>query len=170
MSRSFAAAWTVACHAPLPWDFPGKTAGVVCSRFLEGIFPTQWSNPGLLHCRFCRATWEEQRNKLLGYIVKKSNKLKPSLPTAFSWNVSVYTNFMYLFIKFFWMWTIFKVFIELVTVLLLFYVLVLWTKICGILAPPPGIESSPPILEGKVLTAGLQGKSILMLPPNDAFF
>ena len=29
------------------------------------------------------------------------------------------------------MWTIFKVFIELVTVLLLFYVLVLWTKICG---------------------------------------
>ena len=67
------------------------------------------------------------------------------------------------------MWTIFKVFIEFVTVLLLFYVLVLWTKICGILAPPPGIESSPPILEGKVLTAGLQGKSILMLPPNDAF-
>ena len=35
---------------------------------------------------------------------------------------------MYLFIKNFLMWTIFKVFIEFVTVLLLFYVLVLWTQ------------------------------------------
>ena len=31
--------------------------------------------------------------------------------------------------------TIFKVFLEVVTILLLFYVLVLWCEACGILAP-----------------------------------
>ena len=33
------------------WDFPGKSAGVDCHFLLQGIFPTQESNPGLLHCR-----------------------------------------------------------------------------------------------------------------------
>ena len=32
-------------------------------------------------------------------------------------------------------------------------------KACGILAPIPGIEPSPPALEGDVLTTGLPGKS-----------
>ena len=34
-----------------PWDFPGKDTGVGHHFFLQGIFPTQGSNPGLLHCR-----------------------------------------------------------------------------------------------------------------------
>ena len=34
-----------------PWDFPGKNAGVGCHALLQGIFPTQGSKPGLLHCR-----------------------------------------------------------------------------------------------------------------------
>ena len=33
-----------------PWDFPGKSAGVDCHFLLQGIFPSQESNPGLLHC------------------------------------------------------------------------------------------------------------------------
>ena len=32
-----------------PWDFPGKITGVGCHFFLQGIFPTQGSNPNLLH-------------------------------------------------------------------------------------------------------------------------
>ena len=32
-------------------DSPGKNAGVGCHAFLQGIFPTQGSNPGLPHCR-----------------------------------------------------------------------------------------------------------------------
>ena len=32
-----------------PWDFPGKTTGVGCHFLLQGIFPTQGSNPHLLH-------------------------------------------------------------------------------------------------------------------------
>ena len=34
-----------------PWDFPGKDTGVFCYFLLQGIFLTQGSNPGLLHCR-----------------------------------------------------------------------------------------------------------------------
>ena len=33
-----------------PWGSPGKNTGVGC-HFLQGIFLTQGSNPGLLHCR-----------------------------------------------------------------------------------------------------------------------
>ena len=32
-------------------DSPGKNTGVGCHFLLQGIFPTQGSNPGLLHCR-----------------------------------------------------------------------------------------------------------------------
>ena len=34
-----------------PWDFPDKDAGVGCRFLLQGIFPTQGLNPGLLHRR-----------------------------------------------------------------------------------------------------------------------
>ena len=32
-------------------DSPGKNTGVGCHALLQGIFPTQGSNPHLLHCR-----------------------------------------------------------------------------------------------------------------------
>ena len=35
-----------------PWDSPGKNTGVGCHALLEGIFPTQGSNPALPHCRW----------------------------------------------------------------------------------------------------------------------
>ena len=34
-----------------PWNSPGKNTGVGSHALLQGIFPTQGSNPGLLHCR-----------------------------------------------------------------------------------------------------------------------
>ena len=34
-----------------PWDSSGKNTGVDCHALLQGIFPTQGSNPGLPHCR-----------------------------------------------------------------------------------------------------------------------
>ena len=33
------------------WDFPGNSPGVDCHFLLQGIFPTQGLNLGLLHCR-----------------------------------------------------------------------------------------------------------------------
>jgi len=34
-----------------PWKSSGKNIGVGCHSLLQGIFPTQGSNPGLPHCR-----------------------------------------------------------------------------------------------------------------------
>ena len=34
-----------------PWDSPGKNTQVGCHFLLQGIFPTQGLNTGLLHCR-----------------------------------------------------------------------------------------------------------------------
>ena len=34
-----------------PWDSPDKNTGADCHSFLQRIFLTQGSNPGLLHCR-----------------------------------------------------------------------------------------------------------------------
>ena len=34
-----------------PWDSPGQNTGVVSLSLLQGIFPTQESNRGLLPCR-----------------------------------------------------------------------------------------------------------------------
>ena len=34
-----------------PWDSPGKNTGVGSHSLLQGIFPTQGLNAGLLHCR-----------------------------------------------------------------------------------------------------------------------
>ena len=34
------------------WNSPGQNTGVDSLSLLQGIFPTQGSNPGLLHCRW----------------------------------------------------------------------------------------------------------------------
>ena len=34
-----------------PWNSPGQNTGVSSLSLPQGIFPTQGSNPGLLHCR-----------------------------------------------------------------------------------------------------------------------
>ena len=38
-------------HSSVHGIFPGKSTGVGCYFLLQRIFPTQGSNPGLLHCR-----------------------------------------------------------------------------------------------------------------------
>ena len=44
--------WTVAPQAPLSMEFSkAKILEWAASPFSKGIFPTQGSNPGLLHCR-----------------------------------------------------------------------------------------------------------------------
>ena len=34
-----------------PWNSPGQNTGVGSLSLLQGLFPTQRLNPGLLHCR-----------------------------------------------------------------------------------------------------------------------
>ena len=51
------------------------------------------------------------------------------------------------------MWTIFKVFIEFVIILLLLFMFWFFGhEACGILALQPGIKPTPSALEGKALT------------------
>ena len=41
------------CHGLYsPWNSPGQNAGEGSLSLLQGIFPTQGSNPGLPHCRW----------------------------------------------------------------------------------------------------------------------
>ena len=39
-------------HGLYPWDSPGQNTGVGSLSLLQGIFPTQGLNPGLLDCRW----------------------------------------------------------------------------------------------------------------------
>ena len=47
----FATPWTVPARLLCPWNSSGKNTGVDSHSLLQGIFLTQGSNPGFLHCR-----------------------------------------------------------------------------------------------------------------------
>ena len=51
-----------------PWNSPGQNTGVGSLSLLQGIFPTQGLNQGLLHCRWILYQ--------LSYIPKQNKKLK----------------------------------------------------------------------------------------------
>ena len=63
------------------------------------------------------------------------------------------------------MWNIYKVFIEFVTILFLFYILgcSFGCEEYGILVPGLGVEPTTPVLEGKVLTTRPPGKFLLIV-------
>ena len=47
---------------PRPWDSPGKNTGVGCHFLLQGIFPIQGSNLGLMHCKQILYHLNQQEN------------------------------------------------------------------------------------------------------------
>ena len=51
-------------------DSPGKNTGVSCHALFKGIFPTQGSNPGLLHCRQILYQLSYQRSPL--FVIRRS--------------------------------------------------------------------------------------------------
>ena len=69
------AQWNLFCHVQLfttpwtiysPWNSPGQSTGVGSLSLLQGIFPTQGSNPGLPHCRqiLCQLSHKESPRRL----------------------------------------------------------------------------------------------------------
>ena len=50
--------WLSPARLLCPWDFPGKSTGVGCHFLLPRIFPTQGSNPHLLHSRRILYQWQ----------------------------------------------------------------------------------------------------------------
>ena len=79
-------------------------------------------------------------------------------------------QFIYLSLRFFLMWAIFKVFIKFVTIFLLFYGFVFGHTPCEILGPQRWIQPTATALEGKVLTTGLQGKPLSSYLSSNSFF
>ena len=58
-----------------PWNSPGQNTGVGSFSLLQGIFPTQGSNPGLLGCRW-----------ILYQLSYQGSRLSPNLGLSdFSW-------------------------------------------------------------------------------------
>ena len=51
-----------------PWDSPGKNTGLGCHACLQGIFPIQGSNPGLLRCRQILYCLSHQGSPYISYI------------------------------------------------------------------------------------------------------
>ena len=49
--KSLSRGWLCDHGLYTPWNSPGQNAGVSSISLLQRIFPTQGSNPGLLHCR-----------------------------------------------------------------------------------------------------------------------
>ena len=65
-----------------PWDFPGKETGVCCLFLLQGIFLTQESNPGLLHCRQILYRLSYATRKATCLIVQQKNKRERERPES----------------------------------------------------------------------------------------
>ena len=74
LSRGLTLCHPVDCSPPgsCPWDSPGKNIGLDCHALLQGIFPTQGSNPHLLPLPTVAggffttsATWEAQSSGLV---------------------------------------------------------------------------------------------------------
>ena len=70
--------WTAAHQTPLClWNFSGMNTGVGFHFLLQGIFPTQGLNPGLLHCRQILYSLSHQASLILHV---KTNSHKRDFP------------------------------------------------------------------------------------------
>ena len=56
--------WTVACQTPLSMEFSRQEHWSGLHALLQGIFLTQGSNPGLLHCRQILYCWSHPPLKI----------------------------------------------------------------------------------------------------------
>ena len=133
---------------PRPWDSPGKNTGMGCHF--------------LLQCMKVKSETEVAQS-----CPTPSDTMDCSPPgssihgifqaTVLEWGAIAFSGMYAIsFYKkrvFFLMWTIFKVLVEFVTVLLLFYVLFCFCHVAC------GIESVPPTLGGKVFITGPPGMS-----------
>ena len=72
---------------PSPWDSPGKNTGVGCHALLQGIFPTQGSNPCLMSPTligkfFTTSTTWEAPHSALGLANEDETDTHPDLGTV----------------------------------------------------------------------------------------
>ena len=63
-------------RALCPWNSPAKKTGMCCHSLLQGIFPTQGLNPGLLHCGQILYCLSHQGSPVGGREMPKTNLTK----------------------------------------------------------------------------------------------
>ena len=71
-------------HVVSPWNSPGLNTGVSCRSLLQGIFPTQGSNPGPPHCRQIFTIWATREGHLWRRADSSGDKQPLSPPTSCS--------------------------------------------------------------------------------------
>ena len=86
-----------------PWDSPGKNTGAGCHGLLQGTFPTQGSNPCLLHLLHWQAGSlplmpPGNHSKLLmlkaySYHLKKSENIEHQIPNFMNCLACLYNTF-----------------------------------------------------------------------------
>ena len=72
-----------------PWNSPGQNAGVGSLSLLQGIFPTQGSNPGLPHCR-----WILYQLSHKGSLLAIVNSAAMNIGVHVSFRIVVFSGFM----------------------------------------------------------------------------
>ena len=86
----FVTPWTVPARLLCPWNSPGKNTGVGSHSLLQGVFLTQGSNLGLLHCRQILYHLSHQGTPVYSYNailfdLQKKKKKRKILPCATLW-------------------------------------------------------------------------------------
>jgi len=158
-----------------PWDSPGKNTGVGCHFLLQGMFPTQGSNPGLLHCRqslYCLSHQGSpvqastlQKTESLGFLSLRNihTSIQYDDPAVClicgQWNyrTEFYILFMYFYIIFFYF---FLFFFFLDWAIRHVRILVSWP---GIYPAPHPPTFTPTALEVQSLTTDCLGSPIFFL-------
>ena len=102
-----------------PWNSPSQNTGVGSCSFLQGIFPTQGSNPGLWHCK-----------QILYQLSSKGSLLNIGV-CSLSLLQGIYLFLVYS--------QIYATFI----IVNFTYLLLVHCAVCWILVPWPGIEPGP---------------------------
>ena len=92
-----------------PWNSPSQNTGVGSLSLLQGIFPTQESNPGLLHCRWILYQLSHQGSPILctqynnaleflaitdGNVQEKTGPLTPWCPVSLGTTSSLLWSFI----------------------------------------------------------------------------
>ena len=165
-------------------DSLGKITGVGWNALLQGIFPTQGSNPGLPDCRWILYCLSHQGSPILCYIPLKSMKKKigffvlwpfkkkhPSysfLKEHGTKNLLFFFHATYTYLLLasdLFCPTIFK---KLNLILLLIYLLIFWLSqaTCGILVLWPGIKSAVEVCSLNHWTT----REVLVLFKNNILF
>ena len=92
-----------------PWNSPGQNTGVHSLSLLQGIFPTQGSNPGLPHCRWIIYQLSYKGSPMYGIcfqIMEKVVMKGQEAAVAISWwwlrlgdeNIGIYYTILSIFI------------------------------------------------------------------------